>query len=113
MDQENDPAALPNGTSLFEYRIEALLGSGGFGITYLAQDTLLNEKVAIKEYFPNQIAVRASNHSARARSQGDYDGFRQGVDAFLREARIIARFRHPNIMRVRRFFEARGTGYMV
>jgi formylglycine-generating enzyme required for sulfatase activity/serine/threonine protein kinase len=113
MDHENGLAALPNGTMLFEYRIDAVLGCGGFGITYLAQDTLLNEAVAIKEYFPNQTAVRTNDQSARARSLRDSDAFKDGVDAFLREARIIARFRHPNIMRVRRFFEAHGTGYMV
>jgi formylglycine-generating enzyme required for sulfatase activity/serine/threonine protein kinase len=109
----HDLPALPRGKMLFEYRIDAVLGSGGFGITYLAQDTLLNEPVAIKEYFPAQIAIRTDDHSARAGSQKNSDAFKEGVDAFLTEARIIARCRHPNITRVRRFFEARGTGYIV
>ncbi|MFB0493657.1 formylglycine-generating enzyme required for sulfatase activity [Methylobacterium sp. OAE515] len=98
---------------LFEYRIDAVLGFGGFGITYLAHDTLLDEVVAIKEFFPSFTAVRTADQSARARSTREAAAFKQGVDSFLNEARIIARFRHPNIMQVRRFFEAHGTGYMV
>ena len=105
--------ALPIGTMLSEYRIESVLGQGGFGITYLAQDTLLHEAVAVKEYFPNETAVRTRDFSARAKSGRDRDAFDGGLEAFLNEARIIARFRHPNIMQVRRFFEAHGTGYIV
>ena len=110
---DHDLAALPRGNMLFEYRIGAVLGQGGFGITYQAEDTLLDEIVAVKEYFPNRMAVRTSDRSARARSKQDAKAFQDGVEAFLTEARIIARFRHPNIMRVRRYFEAHGTGYMV
>ncbi len=105
--------ALPRGTMLFEYRIEGVIGHGGFGITYRALDTLLNEIVAIKEFFPNEVAVRVSDLTARAKSSSDKQALREGLDAFLEEARIIARFRHPNIMQVRRFFEAHGTGYIV
>lgn len=105
--------ALPIGTMLSEYRIQSVLGQGGFGITYLALDTLLNETVAVKEYFPNETAVRTRDFSARAKSGRDRDVFEGGLQAFLNEARIIARFRHPNIMQVRRFFEAHGTGYIV
>ena len=112
-DEDSPVAALPRGTMLFEYRIDAVLGSGGFGITYLAHDTLLDEPVAIKEFFPSFTAVRSSDQSARARSSRDAAAFEQGVESFLEEARIIARFRQPNIMQVRRYFEAHGTGYMV
>ena len=105
--------ALPKGTKLFEYRIESVLGQGGFGITYLANDTLLDEAVAIKEYFPNESAFRTRDLSARAKSPQDRELFQSGLDAFLGEARIIARFRHHNIMQVRRFFEAHGTAYIV
>ena len=105
--------ALPKGTRLFEYEIESVLGQGGFGITYLANDTLLDEPVAIKEYFPNESAFRTGDLSARAKSPQDRETFQSGLDAFLSEARIIARFRHRNIMQVRRFFEAHGTAYIV
>ena len=114
-DQSDDDHqfALPRGTMLFEYRIEGVIGHGGFGITYRALDTLLNEIVAIKEFFPNEVAVRVSDMTAKAKSNSDKEALREGLDAFLEEARIIARFRHPNIMQVRRFFEAHGTGYIV
>ena len=105
--------ALPKGTRLFEYEIDSVLGQGGFGITYLANDTLLDEPVAIKEYFPNESAFRTRDLSARAKSPQDRETFQSGLEAFLSEARIIARFRHRNIMQVRRFFEAHGTAYIV
>lgn len=105
--------ALPKGTRLFEFEIGSVLGHGGFGITYRAVDTLLQEDVAIKEYLPNELAVRVSDETVRAKSANDQDSFKTGLSTFLEEARMIARFRHPNIMQVRRFFELHGTGYIV
>ena len=105
--------ALPRGTLLLEFRIESVLGSGGFGITYLATDTLLQEQVAIKEYLPNELAVRTSDATVRAKTNADQAQFRAGLKAFLEEARMMARFRHANIVHVRRFFELHGTGYIV
>jgi serine/threonine protein kinase len=110
-----EPSAhfLPAGSRLFEYELEMVLGHGGFGATYLALDTGLQERVAIKEYLPNELALRDGTNTVRPRSGEDAALFRRGLDAFLNEARTIARFRHPNVMRVRRFFEANGTGYIV
>ena len=105
--------ALAKGTRLFEFEIGPVLGHGGFGITYRAVDTLLQEDVAIKEFLPNELAVRVSDETVKAKSAGDQDSFRTGLSTFLEEARMIARFRHPNIMQVRRFFELHGTGYIV
>ncbi len=105
--------ALPAGTRLMEFRIETVLGHGGFGITYRAMDTLLREAVAIKEYFPNELAGRVSTTTVRAKSEGDREDFETGLDAFIEEARLITRFRHPNIVHVRRFFEMHETGYIV
>lgn len=110
---EESGFALPAGSELLEYRLERVLGQGGFGITYLAQDTLLHERVAIKEYLPHDFATRDTSQTVRPRTTGDADTFRWGLDAFLNEARTIARFRHPSIMRVRRYFQAHGTGYIV
>lgn len=104
--------ALPNGTKLLEFEIEALLGHGGFGITYRAVDTLLQETVAIKEFLPNELAVRISDATVRPKSDGDALDFQAGLKAFLEEARVLTRFRHPNIVHVRRFFELHGTGYI-
>ena len=105
--------ALAAGTRLHEFEILSVLGYGGFGITYLAMDTLLEERVALKEFFPNDLAVRVSDATVRAKSTGEQQDFQTGLKTFLEEARLMARFRHPNIVHVRRFFELHGTGYIV
>ena len=105
--------ALPPGYALHEYTIEAVLGSGGFGITYLASDNNLRCKVAIKEYLPNDLAVRTGGQTVCARTESDTHGYRIGLDGFLAESRVLASFRHSNIVRVTRFFEANNTAYMV
>ena len=105
--------SLPFGSRLFEFEIVAVLGHGGFGITYLAMDALLEERVALKEFFPNDLAVRVNDATVRAKSGADQPEFQSGLKTFLEEARIIARFRHRNIVHVRRFFELHGTGYIV
>ena len=76
-------------------------------------DTLLEEPVALKEFFPNDLVVRVTNATVRAKSGGDQPDFQSGLRTFLQEARIMARFRHRNIVHVRRFFELHGTGYIV
>lgn len=105
--------ALPVGTDLFEFRIEQVLGHGGFGITYLATDTNLDEHVAIKEYMPSEIAVRTSDSTVRAKTRSDDQILEEGLNSFLEEARTLARCRHRNIVRVRRFFRLNGTAYIV
>ena len=105
--------ALPAGFVLNEYRVESVLGAGGFGVTYLATDCNLNLKVALKEYLPVDFAARAPDHSISARTDADNDSFEWGLRRFLDEARTLASFHHPNIVRVMRFFEGNRTGYMV
>ena len=105
--------ALPAGFALNEYRIEATLGVGGFGLTYLALDSNLDLKVAIKEYLPGDIAVRNADNSVEVKSDSAQDTFTWGRTRFLDESRTLASFRHPNIVRVMRFFEANQTAYMV
>ncbi|MBW3656110.1 MAG: protein kinase [Gemmatimonadetes bacterium] len=109
-----DTATLPAGYRINEYLIERSLGGGGFGITYLARDSNLDLPVAIKEYFPNDVAVRAAAHAVAVRpgedNQASYDW---GLERFLDEARALAAFRHPNIVRVLRYFLANGTAYIV
>lgn len=104
--------ALPTGSMLMEYRLESVLGAGGFGITYLAFDTNLEKKVAIKEYLPSSIAVR-NGTAVLPTSRAHEQDYRWGLDRFIQESRTLARFSHPHIVRVNRFFEANGTGYMV
>jgi len=106
--------ALQRGFWLNEYQIKSVLGKpGGFGITYLATDTHLEQSVAIKEYLPSDFAVREGRSTVYVKSSSYEDNFKWGLDNFIKEARALARFTHPNIVRVLRFFEANGTAYMV
>jgi serine/threonine protein kinase len=107
------PHALPAGCGVLEYRVERLLGVGGFGLTYLATDANLNLRVALKEYLPGDIALRGADQSITPTSSETADDFNWGKRRFLDESRTLASFRHPNIVRVMRFFEANGTAYMV
>jgi hypothetical protein len=105
--------ALPRGYALNEYRVEALLGAGGFGLTYLATDVNLNLKVAVKEYLPHGFADRGEDSTVRPKSDSAAESYKWGLQRFMDEARTLASFRHPGIVRVMRFFEANSTGYMV
>jgi hypothetical protein len=105
--------ALPRGYALHEYRVESVLGAGGFGLTYLATDANLNLKVALKEYLPGDFAARAGDSTVQPKPGEAAESFQWGLQRFMDEARTLASFRHPNIVRVMRFFEANRTGYMV
>lgn len=104
---------LPAGTQLKDYRIEHILGKGGFGITYLAEDIHLQKKVAIKELLPDGIATRGTGYGVVPQTQSLESDYRWAVAAFLKEAQILAGFDHPNIVHVYRLFEANDTAYMV
>ncbi len=105
--------SLASGHVINEYRFDKLLGVGGFGLTYLATDQNLDLPVAIKEYLPSDIALREDDSSIRPTSDENRPTFEWGLTRFLDEARTLATFRHPNIVRVMRFFQANATAYMV
>jgi serine/threonine protein kinase len=106
--------ALPEGTELVaDYRIKRVLGAGGFGITYLADEIALARHVTIKEYFPADFAARNGNTNVAPRSRDCAEDYTWGLDRFIEEAQTLARFVHPNIVRVYRYFRANDTGYMV
>ena len=105
--------ALPLNSMLCEYRLEAVLGAGGFGLTYLGWDTKLEKHVAIKEYFPDELAIRALDYSVVPVNTENEVNYKWGLDRFTQEARTLAKFGHPNIARVNRFLEANNTSYMV
>jgi len=107
------PDALPAQHRLHWYVLERVLGQGGFGITYLARDTNLDQAVAIKEYLPVEVATRRPDATIRARTDEQRDRYRWGLDRFIREARTLARFDHRSIVRVHSVFEMNGTAYMV
>lgn len=106
--------ALPEGTDIGGYRVVSVLGDGGFGVTYKAENVLeeLEEQVAIKEYMPIQFAVRdgAEVHPRNEESRGDFEW---GREQFLNEARMLASFKHPNIVKVKQFFRDNNTAYIV
>jgi serine/threonine protein kinase len=104
---------LPAGYSLEEYRILETLGQGGFGITYLAEDTRMRVKVAIKELFPGEFAARGRGSMVVPRRQADIDDFSWAKERFDEEAATLIRLTHPNIVRVFRLFEKNNTAYIV
>jgi hypothetical protein len=105
--------ALPAGTRLAEFEIQALLGVGGFGMVYQAFDHSLRRSVAIKEYMPSALAGRAQGQSLWVRTSSDEQTFRAGLASFVNEARLLAQFDHPSLVKVFRFWEANNTAYMV
>ena len=105
--------ALPPGTRFEEYRLDTVLGAGGFGITYRAYDAHLDMFVAIKEYLPGEFAARTEASTVVPKSNTDAQDYHWGLTRFLDEARTLARFNHPHLNRVLRFFESNGTAYMV
>ena len=105
--------ALPVGTLLSEFEITGLLGVGGFGMVYGAYDLSLQRTVAIKEYMPSALAGRADGLNLSSRASGDQEAFSAGLRSFVTEARLLAQFDHPSLVKVYRFWEANNTAYMV
>lgn len=105
--------ALPAGARLGEFEIQKILGVGGFGIVYLAMDHALQRLVAIKEYMPHAMAGRGPDLEVVVRSASQADTFALGLRSFINEARLLARFDHPSLVKVYRFWEEHGTAYMV
>ena len=105
--------ALPVGTRLAEFEILSLLGVGGFGMVYKAFDHSLHRTVAIKEYMPATLVARASDGGLWARSSTDEPAFQAGLHSFVDEARMLAQFDHPSLVKVFRFWESHNTAYMV
>ncbi len=111
---EEESSALPSGADLLggKFKIDEQIGSGGFGITYLAKDIYLDRDVVIKECFPEAFCFRFGAE-VRVRSARYAPQHRKTVDMFMREARSIAKLRHPNIVGVHQVFEENETAYMV
>ena len=105
--------ALPVGTRLAEFELQGLLGVGGFGMVYKAYDHSLHRTVAIKEYMPAALVGRVAGLQVSVRSTADDQPFRAGLLSFIAEARLLARFDHPSLVKVYRFWEANNTAYMV
>ncbi|KVO08309.1 serine/threonine protein kinase [Burkholderia ubonensis] len=104
---------LPLGHRLGELQLDEVLGIGGFGIVYRAFDRTLRRAVAIKEYMPSMLATRGGDYTVSLRSERFAPAFDAGRGAFLNEARLLAQFDHPGLVKVLHFWESHGTAYMV
>jgi serine/threonine protein kinase len=105
--------ALPHGTRFGEFEIIRVLGVGGFGVVYLANDYSLERQVALKEYMPASLAVRGEGARVTVRSESLGETYTAGLRSFINEARLLARFDHPSLVKVYRFWEENDTAYMV
>src|SRR5687768_13576934 len=105
--------ALPKGHRLGEFELTGTIGVGGFGIVYLAQDHSLERRVALKEYMPSSLAERTGGTEVRVKSEQFDETFTIGKRSFINEAKLLAQFDHPSLVKVYRFWESNGTAYMV
>jgi serine/threonine protein kinase len=106
------PNALPAGHRFNEFEIKEVIGGGGFGIVYRAWDHLLERTIAIKEYLPISLASRGDDLTIVLRGERYQKLFNAGLNSFIQEARLLARFNHPGLLHVLRFWEENGTAYM-
>lgn len=106
------PNALPVGYRFNEFEIKEVIGGGGFGIVYRAWDHQLERTIAIKEFMPSSLAVRGEDMTLVLRSERFGKAFSAGLNSFIQEARLLARFNHPNLLHVLRFWVQNDTAYM-
>ncbi|MCL2897392.1 serine/threonine protein kinase [Brenneria tiliae] len=106
------PNALPPGYRFNEFEIKEVIGGGGFGIVYRAWDHQLERTIAIKEFMPSTLAVRNDDMTLVLRSERFGKAFTAGLNSFIQEARLLARFSHPNLLHVLRFWVQNDTAYM-
>jgi serine/threonine protein kinase len=104
--------ALPVGTRVLEFEITRVIGEGGFSVVYLAFDHTLHRSIALKEYIPSALASRRGDNTVAVRSAQHQETFEAGLRSFINEARLLAQFDHPALVKVYRFWEANGTAYM-
>jgi serine/threonine protein kinase len=111
-EQTGGPETLPAHTVVGEFEITGIIGEGGFGTVYLAIDHSLQRQVALKEYMPSALATRRGERSVVVRSQRHAETFDAGLRSFIHEARILAKFDHPALVKVYRFWQENNTAYM-
>jgi non-specific serine/threonine protein kinase len=111
-DPQERPHPLGVGHRLDEFELLEVIGEGGFGIVYRAYDHSLQREVAIKEYMPSMLARRVGDNSVHVRSERLTATFQAGLRSFINEARTLAQFSHPALVRVHRFWESNSTAYM-
>ena len=106
-------SALQPGSLIADLQVNAILGVGTFGITYLVTDPAIGTRFALKEYLPSGHATRRDDGRVLPENEQSSQVFESGLKQFLNEARIVAALDHPNIVKVLRYFEANGTAYFL
>ncbi|MDZ4729060.1 MAG: bifunctional serine/threonine-protein kinase/formylglycine-generating enzyme family protein [Xanthomonadales bacterium] len=110
--ESSKPTCLESGSLIDNLRIVRMLGQGSFSISYLAKDQIQGGEFVLKEYFPQQSALRLDDGRLQAISSETAADFKQGLQQFLSEGRGLAGLQHPNIIEVMRCFEANGTAWL-
>ena len=105
-------SALTPGARVGEMQIVRVVAVGGFGIVYLARDHSLDRDVALKEFMPSRLVGRKDGERVAVRSAADAETFDLSLESFVNEAKLLAKFSHPSVVKVYRFLEANGTAYM-
>lgn len=105
-------SCLPVGTVVADFEIVGLVGEGGFGIVYLARDMALDRVVALKEFMPAAFAGRVDGVRVAVRAANNQATYEAGLRSFINEAKMLAKFAHPALVEVYRFWEGNGTAYM-
>ena len=103
---------LERGHALQEFTVEQVLGLGGSSIVYLARDNKLDRRVALKEYLPGTIAMRAPDGTVVPRLPRFAESYEKGLQSFINESRLLGSFDHPSLVKVYRFWADNGTAYM-
>jgi serine/threonine protein kinase len=111
-EQDFDELSLARGCRIGEFELTGIIGKGGFGIVYLAWDHSLDRVVALKEYMPASLASRKNHTHVNPRSERHRDTYEAGLRSFVNEAKLLAQFDSPALVKVHRFWEANGTAYM-
>lgn len=112
MPRRDQGAELRRGHALEEFVVEQVLGMGGYSVVYLAQDTKLERKVAVKEYLPGTLAARGPGGDVAPRLPRFAESYDKGLQSFINEARLLGSFDHASLVKVYRFWAANGTAYM-
>jgi len=113
MHNTTQSSALQPGSHIGDLQINAVLGVGAFGITYLVTDPAIGTRFALKEYLPSRYVSRKDGAQVVPNNDQSRQAFESGLKLFLVEARMVAALDHPNIVKVLRYFEANGTAYFL
>ncbi|MBQ1763310.1 MAG: serine/threonine protein kinase [Aquincola sp.] len=111
--RRDSDAALPVGTLLGELHIDGVMGQGGYSIVYRVRDTRLGREGAVKEFMPATVAQRDANGVVHARSPRHLPTFQHGLRRFFEEAKLLASFDHPALVKIQRVWADNGTAYLL